>query len=293
MVTTPLRSLTSTGSLAFIWLEITGRCQLACEHCYASSGPQGTHGSMTVADWKRIIDEAVGLGATRLQFIGGEPTLHPDLPALVRHALRRGPAVEVFSNLVRVTDELWRLFESPGVTLATSYYSARAQEHDAITGRRSHGSTTASVRQALARRIPLRVGVVSVRPGQQVDAAVAELRALGVTDIGVDHLREVGRGVRNAVPGTAQLCGRCADHSLAVSPSGDVWPCVLARWLRVGNVRQEALRAVNARAGEVRSELAAAFERRVGRRCGPDGDGGLCRPVCMPVLGCRPFRIRR
>jgi MoaA/NifB/PqqE/SkfB family radical SAM enzyme len=192
---------------------------------------------------------------------------------------------------VRVTDGLWRLFESPGVALATSYYSPAAEQHDAVTGRRSHDRTLASIRRALARGIPLRVGVVSVRPGQQVDAAVGQLRALGVADVGVDHLRQVGRGVRDAAPDIAQLCGGCADHSLAVSPVGDAWPCVVSRWLRVGNVREEPLEAVNARAGEVRRELAAAFaERRDGRRCGPDGDGGLCRPVCMPVLGCRPFR---
>jgi hypothetical protein len=34
------------GRLSFLWLEITGRCQLACRHCYAESGPRGTHGSM-------------------------------------------------------------------------------------------------------------------------------------------------------------------------------------------------------------------------------------------------------
>ena len=281
-----------TPPLDFLWLEITGRCQLACEHCYASSGPSGTHGTMTTADWKRTIDQAVDLGVARIQLVGGEPTLHPDLPALVRHALCRGPEVEVYSNLVRVSDELWRLFESPGVALATSYYSPAGEQHDAVTGRRnSHDRTLASIRQALARGIPVRVGVVSVRPGQQVHAAVAELRALGVADIGVDRVRQVGRGVRDAVPDIAQLCGGCADLSLAVSPVGDAWPCVLSRWLRVGNVREEPLEAVNARAGEVRRELAAAFaERRGERRCGPDGDGGLCRPVCMPVLGCRPFR---
>jgi MoaA/NifB/PqqE/SkfB family radical SAM enzyme len=53
---------TPMPSLDFLWLEITGRCQLACEHCYASSGPSGTHGTMATADWKRTIDQAVDLG---------------------------------------------------------------------------------------------------------------------------------------------------------------------------------------------------------------------------------------
>jgi MoaA/NifB/PqqE/SkfB family radical SAM enzyme len=52
---------------------------------------------MTPHDWMRVIDEAAGMRCRSMQFIGGDPTLHPALPALVRHALRR-MAVEVYSN---------------------------------------------------------------------------------------------------------------------------------------------------------------------------------------------------
>jgi MoaA/NifB/PqqE/SkfB family radical SAM enzyme len=103
------------SDVSFIWLEVTGRCQLECQHCYAASGPSGTHGSMTSADWRRVIDEAAGLGVGMVQFIGGEPTLHPDLPELLDHALAGGLAVEVFSNLVHVTPSLWERFTRPGV----------------------------------------------------------------------------------------------------------------------------------------------------------------------------------
>lgn len=48
MATTPTLPSTAlpaeTAPLRFLWLEITGRCQLACAHCYADSGPTGTHG---------------------------------------------------------------------------------------------------------------------------------------------------------------------------------------------------------------------------------------------------------
>lgn len=108
---------------SFLWLEITGKCQLACVHCYADSGPAASHGSMTRADWLRMLDEAAELDVGMVQFIGGEPTLHPDLPALVEHAVLRGLAVEVFSNLVHVTPRLWDTFGQPGVRLACSYYS--------------------------------------------------------------------------------------------------------------------------------------------------------------------------
>lgn len=121
------------SDLSFVWLEVTGKCQLQCTHCYAESGPSGTHGKMGTADWIRVIDQAADLDVTAVQFIGGEPTLHPDLVTLGVHALDRGLQVEVFSNLVHVRPALWDLFSAPGVSLATSYYSDDPIQHEAIT----------------------------------------------------------------------------------------------------------------------------------------------------------------
>ncbi len=110
----------------------------------------------------------------------------PDLATLILHALGRELAVEVYSNLVRVTDSLWTAFERPGVRLATSYYSPDAAQHNAITDRRSHDRTLANIRKALRRGIPLRVGLVDVDEGQDIAGALAELESLGVTAVGVE-----------------------------------------------------------------------------------------------------------
>lgn len=118
------------GDLSFVWLEVTGKCQLSCVHCYAESGPSGTRGKMGTADWLRVIDEGIALGVRAVQFIGGEPTLHPDLTTLVLHAVDRGLQVEIFSNLVHIRRALWEIFALPGVSLATSYYSDEAGEHE-------------------------------------------------------------------------------------------------------------------------------------------------------------------
>jgi radical SAM protein with 4Fe4S-binding SPASM domain len=245
---------------------------------------------MTTGDWRRVLDEAADLGVNDVQFIGGEPTLHPHLAELVQHALGRGLAVEVYSNLVRVTDTLWDVFQRPGVRLATSYYSPDAAQHDAITDRRSHDRTLTNTREALMRGIPLRVGVVEVDDGQDVAGAVTELESLGVRSVSVDRLRQVGRGVRNQAPSVEQLCGRCADSTLAVTPSGDVLPCVFARWLVLGNVRDAALREINESAAPTRSELRSRFvlqgacDPKCDTRCQPcppNGDGQF--PGCPPT----------
>lgn len=120
--------------------------------------------------------------------------------------------------------------------------------------------------------------------GQRVVEAAAQLRDVGVTDISIDRLRQVGRGVRDRAPDTDQLCGRCADGVLAVTPSGETFPCVFSRWLSVGNVTTRSLSEIHAGAAGTRAILAQAFSARVGRRCSP-GDGGCGGPnPCVPII---------
>lgn len=233
------------AKLSFLWLEITGECQLMCTHCYADSGPRGTRGTMSDDDWKRVIDEAKKLDVKMVQFIGGEPTLHPGFSDLVVYALGRGLLVEVFSNLVRVPDRLWDVLSLSGVRLATSFYSDDAGQHENITKRRgSYAKTSANILEALRRSIPLRVGVIDTQDGQRVTEAISGLKSNGVTEIATDRLRHVGRGVRDQPSDISQLCGACGRGKVAVARNGDVWPCVFSRWMPVGNVRSATLEKV-------------------------------------------------
>jgi MoaA/NifB/PqqE/SkfB family radical SAM enzyme len=274
-------------AFSFLWLELTGRCGLSCRHCYAGSGPSGSHGPMTGADWRSVISQAAGLGVSMVQFIGGEPTLHPDFPALLADAIDAGLAAEVYTNLAHVKDSWWDLFTCPNVSLATSYYSDEPGEHDAITGRRgSHARTRANIAEAVRRGIPLRAGIITVREGQRAEAAHADLQALGVTSIGTDRLRHLGRAARTGQPDASELCGNCGRGIAAILPSGDVCPCVMARWLTAGNVRQTpladilagpALAAAVATIPSGRSEPACTPDL-----CRPDSDGDICPPPCRP-----------
>ncbi|MGH3827393.1 MAG: radical SAM protein [Pseudonocardiaceae bacterium] len=255
------------ADLSFLWLEITGKCQLQCVHCYADSSPTGTHGAMTGDDWSRVIDEARALGVTMVHFIGGEPTLHADLPTLVQYALTRGLIVEVFSNLAHVTPSLWEVFGLPGVRLATSYYADDPTQHEAITKKRgTYSRTRANIGEALRRFIPLRVGVIDTHRGQRVKQAVTELKALGVTDIGTDKLRQVGRGARSDTPGVDQLCGGCARGKVSVASNGEVWPCAFSRWMPLGNVQTTPLGEIVTvpKMEEIRSRLSM-----ITGRCAP------------------------
>ncbi|MFE6776555.1 radical SAM protein [Streptomyces sp. NPDC057702] len=138
----------------FLWLDMTRRCQLNCVHCYNSSGPTGSHGAMSREDWLRVIDQAAACGVRRVQLIGGEPMLYPHALAVADRVLSLGIGMEVYSNLVHVTDEWWALLLREGASLATSYHSAHAGEHNRVTGRPSHLRTHAHIERALRLGFP-------------------------------------------------------------------------------------------------------------------------------------------
>jgi MoaA/NifB/PqqE/SkfB family radical SAM enzyme len=285
--------VTTLALPSFFWLWLTNRCQLECSMCYAESSPAGTHGSMTREDWINVIDQAAGLGASAVKIIGGEPTLHPDFAALTVHALSRGLDVEVLTNLVHVTDDLWSLFERPGVSVSTSYFSDDAKQHNKITGRPSYARTRANIAEAVRRGIPVRAGVIDVDDGQRVEQAHAELVELGVPSIGYDRARQIGRGQRDQRADATQLCGRCGDGVASIGPDGEVRACVFAGWTEsMGDIRQTSLAELASRLPVVHQDLVAAGmpNTRTGE-CTPVTTGSNCYPHNRGTLlsdPCRP-----
>ena len=51
----PIPIPTPLPAVKFVWLELTGKCNPRCVHCYADSGPAGSHGSLTPEEWERVI----------------------------------------------------------------------------------------------------------------------------------------------------------------------------------------------------------------------------------------------
>ena len=76
------------------------RCNLRCTFCYA--GFPDSRKAMPTADAKRLISLLAAAGTEKITFVGGEPTLHPDLAALVRHAAEVGLVTCIVTNGARL-----------------------------------------------------------------------------------------------------------------------------------------------------------------------------------------------
>jgi uncharacterized radical SAM superfamily Fe-S cluster-containing enzyme len=89
-------------------VEITDHCNLRCPVCYADSGPHRP-GFRDLATVERMLDAVVANEGEPdvVQLSGGEPTLHPELFAIL-DAARRRPIKHLMLNTngIRIANEL-------------------------------------------------------------------------------------------------------------------------------------------------------------------------------------------
>jgi len=297
--------------LDFLWLEITPKCNLECRHCYAESSPKRElSGDMGLSDWLRMLGDAAEAGCRAVQFIGGEPTLHPHLPEMIAHADSLGyKHIEVFTNATAIRPKLLESFVSARVQIATSFYSDDGSTHDQITQHiGSFRRTVAGIRQCIEAGLQVRAGIVEtpLNTGHALNAAKL-LAELGVKSIRVDRQREIGRGLAHAAnaDSMSSLCGQCRG-TLCVTASGAMFPCVFSRFVQVGNARVgirsalssreldrfcvelESIQRDLAKAGDgLRDVFAGALNDPHGcdpKTCSPGRDFQRCQPMgrCGP-----------
>ena len=75
-------------------------CNLRCRFCFATF--RDVRGRLPTKDALRLIGRLRDAGTEKLNFAGGEPTLHPDLGQLVEHARALGLVVSIITNGARL-----------------------------------------------------------------------------------------------------------------------------------------------------------------------------------------------
>lgn len=302
----------SIMGLDFLWLEITPKCNLNCIHCYADSSPfNPLKSKMKFNDWTDLMYEAYAQGCRQLQFIGGEPTIHPDLAALIAEAYKVGfEFIEVYTNGVSISDELFKTFVHYKVNIAFSVYSNKKDTHDLITQRKgSYDKTIRSIKVALNLGLNVRVGIISMAENNSdVSQTINHLHSMGVGNVKVDGIRGIGRGSnidQHSNP-IHELCGACWKGKLTVDSDGNVFPCVFSRFNLIGtfyegisnllhkkellSFRGEVQRLDELRSNNVRAKINCSPDEYCGPdfHCNPDSCNPCDPSACSPRDSCRP-----
>jgi len=115
-------------------LHPSRRCNLACLHCYSSSGPD-VREELAIDLLRACLDDAFAAGYRQLAVSGGEPLLYGDLPALLAHARQLGMLTTVTTNGMLATGRRWEPV-APFIDYVAVSIDGRPAEHDAIRGQR-------------------------------------------------------------------------------------------------------------------------------------------------------------
>ena len=125
---------------------VTYRCNARCGFCDIWEQPSPT---IRLEDAARNLDDLRRLGVRIVDFTGGEPLLHPQLPDLLTMAKGRGFLTTVTTNGLLYPKQAKKLAGKVDL-LHFSIDSARAAEHDASRGVKSFGRLLESIEVALA-----------------------------------------------------------------------------------------------------------------------------------------------
>ena len=77
---------------------VTYRCNLACSYCFARELHSEYPDDLTPENFQRLLEWMRKGSLPAAAFIGGEPTLHPDLPDMVRRVAGSGITTVLFTN---------------------------------------------------------------------------------------------------------------------------------------------------------------------------------------------------
>ena len=135
-----------------VFFHILTRCNLECRYCYINPQQHGnnTLPLSTIVGWLEAFSD--NSPKKNLIFLGGKPTLHPDLPAAIRYARKLGfGSITVDTNGYLFHDILEKVDPGEVDVFSFSLDGATRGTNDRIRGDGSFDTCIAGIRQAASR----------------------------------------------------------------------------------------------------------------------------------------------
>lgn len=132
-----------------IFFHILTACNLSCRHCYINTDQHGTAtlSRQTIEKWLELFADPAK--KSNVIFLGGEPTMHPDLAHAIAKAKALGFTVTVDSNGYLFHDILEKTSPDLLDFLSFSLDGPDAEVNDPIRGEGVFEVCTANIRKAV------------------------------------------------------------------------------------------------------------------------------------------------
>lgn len=257
-------------SLRYVWLELTNCCNFRCLHCYGAFGmppADNQNHELTTGKWLEVLDYIKSRGCTAIQFIGGEPLLHPDFKYILQYAYDIGiNNIDIFTNGYFLTSEIIEVIKKVHASVRVSLYGHNKEVHDKITQFAGSFQSLDSALSLLKKEnIPTNVAVVLMRENQlYLNEIIEYIERKGHKYSGYDTVRSVKHCLQNshAVTNKTILMQRyvkksnfttsydtyyrnkqwnsCWYGKFAVTAQGEVIPCIFSREFVCGNISKDS-----------------------------------------------------
>jgi len=197
----PTRLENGTGTAVFsqtpevIGIEITGRCQLRCRHCFNFSGPDNAH-ELPLPMIEQLLDQMQTWGVPQLRLSGGEPTLHRHFSAIIDACQKRGIRVSINSHGVYPATMLAYLKTAPIDLFIISVDGLQAT-NDAIRGQGTFKRAFYSCQQLKQAGQQVMIGCHVGRNNRHDIAGLIVKAAENDFDMKISPIRPIGQAVKN------------------------------------------------------------------------------------------------
>lgn len=248
-----------------VW-NVTRRCNLRCEHCYAGADEVAAPGELSTAEGRQLLADLAAADVPVVLFSGGEPLVRGDLTELVAHAADLGLRPVLSTNGTLLTERRAAELRDAGLAYAGVSVDGRRETNDAFRG--AEGAFDAAIEgieacQAAGLRTGLRY-TLTERTIEDVEAVMDLLVDLGVDRFCFYHLEYGGRGARAADVDPARtraVVERICDLTREYHARGEAIETLL-----VGNYADAGLLVEYAREhlGEGRARAVYEYLRRNG-----------------------------
>lgn len=116
---------------SYVIIEATNMCNLRCPLCPTNTSMTRKKGMMTMNDYRRLVKELSGFVKMIAFNFSGEPTLHPQLFAMVKEAEEKNIKTYISTNTTLVDKHLPEVFSSGLSAITVCLDGANKKNHEA------------------------------------------------------------------------------------------------------------------------------------------------------------------
>jgi radical SAM protein with 4Fe4S-binding SPASM domain len=186
----------SAQSKPVVMWNLTGHCNLACQHCYMDASREARE-EMSLEEGIHLVDELADMKVPILIFTGGEPLLSRNFYALAFHAREVGLRTVISTNGTLITPEVARLLAEAKIRyVGVSLDAAKPEQHDAFRGvAGAHARALQGIKNARDAGLKTGLRITLTRDNWQDVPALLNLALQeGIPRFCLYHLVPTGRG---------------------------------------------------------------------------------------------------